>query len=130
MLPKMKLVVLISFLLLPLCTSKFGDSYGDGFPHTVQYSVNMVEESIPEMIDYPKRGVNPNNDQKRNGWGRPVRPPPSPMNSKNHKVQQPPPQMNSKNHHVQPSPPKMNFKNDQTINGWGRPVRPSPPQMD
>ncbi|VYS59839.1 unnamed protein product [Arabidopsis thaliana] len=73
----MQLVVLMSFLLLlPLCSSRFGESHEDGVPHTDQYSLNMVEESIPKMME---TGTNPSHDQTTNGWGRPTRPPPSRM---------------------------------------------------
>ncbi|KAL9294396.1 unnamed protein product [Arabidopsis thaliana] len=75
MLSKMKLVVLISFLLLlPLCSSGFGD--GHGVTHTNQYSLNKLEESIPTIMDYPEPGPNPIHDPTKPGYGRPPPPPP------------------------------------------------------
>ncbi|CAA0385243.1 unnamed protein product [Arabidopsis thaliana] len=60
----MKLVVLISFLLLlPLCSSGFGDGHG-------------LEESIPTIMDYPEPGPNPIHDPTKPGYGRPPPPPP------------------------------------------------------
>ncbi|CAE6075586.1 unnamed protein product [Arabidopsis arenosa] len=95
MLSKMKLVVLMSFLLLlPLCSSRFGESHGDGAPHTDQYSVNMVEESIPKMMDSPETGPNPSHDQRVNGWGRPTRPPSPDVNGWGRPTRPPPPDMN------------------------------------
>ncbi|XP_010515275.1 PREDICTED: splicing factor 3B subunit 4-like [Camelina sativa] len=146
----MKLLPLISFLLiLPLCSIKFGESHGDGVLHTVQDSVNLVEERIPKMMDYPEKNSNPSHDKKTNGWGRPVRPPPPQMNYMDHQkingwgrpVRPPPPQMIYKNHQTINSwsiPPPPNHEttnswsippppNHQRINGWGRPVRPPPP---
>ncbi|EOA25667.1 hypothetical protein CARUB_v10019018mg [Capsella rubella] len=82
MLSKMKLVALMSslLLLLPLCSSRFVESHEDGVLHTDQYSVNMVEESIPKLMDYAEPGPNPRHDPTKPGYGSPPPPPPPHMN--------------------------------------------------
>ncbi|VVB05044.1 unnamed protein product [Arabis nemorensis] len=61
MLLKLKLVVLISFLLLlPLCSSGFEQNHG--IAHTEQYSINKVEETIVGIMDYQEPGPNPRHD--------------------------------------------------------------------
>ncbi|XP_019089419.1 PREDICTED: uncharacterized protein LOC109128093 [Camelina sativa] len=79
MFSKMNLVTLISFLLIfPLCSSGFGFREGHGIEitHTNQYSVNNVEESISNMMDYPEPGPNPTHDPTKPGYGYPPPPPP------------------------------------------------------
>ncbi|KAG7560201.1 Zinc finger CCHC-type [Arabidopsis thaliana x Arabidopsis arenosa] len=123
MLSKMKLVVLMSFLLLlPLCSSRFGESHGDGAPHTDQYSVNMVEESIPKMMDSPETGPNPSHDQRVNGWGRPSRPPSPDVNGWGRPTRPPSPDVNGWGRSVQPPP--------SDVNGWGRPIQPPPTDVN
>ncbi|KFK34216.1 hypothetical protein AALP_AA5G115900 [Arabis alpina] len=63
MIPKVKLVVLISFLvLLPLCSSGFEEDHG--VLHTEQYSLNKVEETFEGIMDYPEPGPNPKHRPK------------------------------------------------------------------
>uniref|UniRef100_A0A1J3DHJ4 Secreted protein n=1 Tax=Noccaea caerulescens TaxID=107243 RepID=A0A1J3DHJ4_NOCCA len=56
-LTRMKLVVLISFLLLsPLCSSGFEEDHA--LTYTEQHSSDEIQESTEELMDYPPVGPN------------------------------------------------------------------------
>ncbi|XP_023637827.1 acidic proline-rich protein PRP25-like [Capsella rubella] len=82
MLSKMKLVVLMSFLLLlPLCSSRSEGSHDEtkltGWGRPIRPPPPSHDETKPTGWGRPIRPPPPSHDEtKLTGWGRPIRPPP------------------------------------------------------